>query len=145
MRQVRLLRHFAAHLAEPAAARRVVDAAAAAQPLPFVKKWLQTKQAAVFRLSNRAFQVAFNDGSEVLLSSDTRTLAYTPRGGVARRYGARRRPCPPRLLSRRRRVGGAVARAELGALPPEEDLLRRLRYTRELLAQIVHGGAAPAS
>lgn len=122
-----LLRHFVTHLSPKGAlAARSAAAAGGAPPvfpeggLPFVKKWLVTRHATVFRLSNRAFQVAFNDGTEVLLSSDTQALSFLSKAGVRREF-------------------------ELGALPAEEDLMRRLRYTRELLAQIVGAGAGGGS
>jgi polo-like kinase 1 len=37
----------------------------------FVRKWMKTKQAIIFRLSNKTIQVGFKDHSEVILYNDT--------------------------------------------------------------------------
>ena len=50
--------------------------------LPHVKNWLRTKHAVLFRLSNRTIQVCFQDGSEVLLSSEASACVFTSKGGV---------------------------------------------------------------
>ena len=80
--------------------------------LPHVKNWLRTKHAVLFRLSNRTIQVCFQDGSEVLLSSEASACVFTSKGGV--------RGCH-----------------SLGALPQDPELLRRLRYVKEVLHQLV--------
>ena len=38
----------------------------------FVKQWLKTKHAIMFRLSNKIFQVDFFDHSQILLKTDTK-------------------------------------------------------------------------
>jgi polo-like kinase 1 len=59
-------------------------AAAAGEPhLPHVKNWLRTKHAILFRLSNRTIQVNFQDGSEVLLSSEAAATVFTSKVGSA--------------------------------------------------------------
>lgn len=73
---------------------------------------LRTKHAVLFRLSNRTIQVCFQDGSEVLLSSEASACVFTSKGGV--------RGCH-----------------SLGALPQDPELLRRLRYVKEVLHQLV--------
>ncbi len=45
-------------------------------PLLYVKKWLQTSQGMLFRLSTRVIQVIFRDKSEILLSADASQLTY---------------------------------------------------------------------
>ena len=39
----------------------------------YVRKWMKTKQAIIFRLSNKAIQVGFKDQTEVILYNDTVT------------------------------------------------------------------------
>ena len=80
--------------------------------LPHVKNWLRTKHAVLFRLSNRTIQVCFQDGSEVLLSSEASACVFTSKSGT--------RTCH-----------------SLGALPQDPELLRRLRYVKEVLHQLV--------
>lgn len=46
-------------------------------PTPvFVRKWLQTKHAIIFRLSNRTVQVVFNDKTELTISSEFQTVTF---------------------------------------------------------------------
>lgn len=40
----------------------------------FVKQWLKTKHAIMFRLNNKMFQVDFFDGSRVSLKTDSKRL-----------------------------------------------------------------------
>ena len=80
--------------------------------LPHVKNWLRTKHAVLFRLSNRTIQVCFQDGSEVLLSSEASACVFTSKAGA--------RMCH-----------------SLAALPQDPELLRRLRYVKEVLHQLV--------
>ena len=81
--------------------------------LPHVKNWLRTKHAVLFRLSNRTIQVNFHDGSEVLLSSEAAATVFTSKSGAR----------------------GVHALADL---PADAELLRRLRYVKEVLHQLVH-------
>ncbi|KAL4507292.1 hypothetical protein ABPG72_002085 [Tetrahymena utriculariae] len=45
----------------------------------YVKKWLRTKNAILFRLSNKVVQVIFQDASEIILSSELRAVTYVNR------------------------------------------------------------------
>jgi len=49
--------------------------------MPFLKKWVRTRHAILFRLSNRIVQVVFFDRSEVLLSSEARVVTYVNKQG----------------------------------------------------------------
>jgi len=51
------------------------------QDMPFLKKWVRTKHAILFRISNRTVQVVFYDRSEVLLSSEARVITYVSKQG----------------------------------------------------------------
>eukprot|EP00818_Percolomonas_sp_WS_P007406 CAMPEP_0117435386 /NCGR_PEP_ID=MMETSP0759-20121206/454_1 /TAXON_ID=63605 /ORGANISM="Percolomonas cosmopolitus, Strain WS" /LENGTH=638 /DNA_ID=CAMNT_0005226931 /DNA_START=1 /DNA_END=1917 /DNA_ORIENTATION=+ len=59
--------------------------AEAAQDI-YVKMWVKTSHAYVFRLSNRVVQVAFNDASEIILSSEAKLITYTNRHGDKKTY-----------------------------------------------------------
>ena len=50
--------------------------------MPFLKKWVRTRHAILFRLSNRTVQVLFFDRSEVLLSSEARMVTYVNKQGI---------------------------------------------------------------
>jgi polo-like kinase 1 len=50
--------------------------------MPFLKKWVRTRHAILFRLSNRTVQVLFFDRSEVLLSSEARMVTYVNKQNV---------------------------------------------------------------
>jgi hypothetical protein len=82
--------------------------------LPHVKNWLRTKHAILFRLSNRTIQVNFTDGSEILLSSEAQACVFVN----------------PKT---KRRAAHLLAK-----LPADPELLRRLRYVKEVLHQLVH-------
>jgi serine/threonine protein kinase len=49
--------------------------------MPFLKKWVRTRHAILFRLSNRVVQVVFFDRSEVLLSPEARVVTYVNKSG----------------------------------------------------------------
>jgi polo-like kinase 1 len=42
----------------------------------YVKKWMRTKHAIMFRLSNKIVQVSFQDHTEILLNSESRLVTY---------------------------------------------------------------------
>lgn len=42
----------------------------------YVKKWMRTKHAIMFRLSNKVVQVCFQDHTEIILSSESRVVTY---------------------------------------------------------------------
>jgi serine/threonine protein kinase len=49
--------------------------------LPFLKKWVRTRHALLFRLSNKTVQIVFFDRSEILLSSEARVVTYVAKQG----------------------------------------------------------------
>jgi polo-like kinase 1 len=98
-----------------AAARSSSNSSTSSSPyLPHVKNWLRTKHAILFRLSNRTIQVNFTDGSEILLSSEAQACVFVN----------------PKT---KRRAAHLLAK-----LPADPELLRRLRYVKEVLHQLVH-------
>lgn len=42
----------------------------------YIKKWKRTNDSILFRLSNKLYQVIFNDKSQIILSSETRSIVY---------------------------------------------------------------------
>jgi polo-like kinase 1 len=51
------------------------------ETMPFLKKWVRTRHAILFRLSNRTVQIVFFDRSEVLLSSEAKIVTYVNKLG----------------------------------------------------------------
>ena len=47
----------------------------------YMKQWLKTKHAIMFRLSNKLFQVNFFDNSQILLNTEKKTLLFTSKKG----------------------------------------------------------------
>lgn len=47
----------------------------------YVKKWMRTKHAIMFRLSNKLVQVNFQDHTEILLNSESRLVTYVNKKG----------------------------------------------------------------
>lgn len=46
------------------------------KPFTYVKKWMRTRHAIMFRLSNKIVQVCFQDHTEIILSSESRIVTY---------------------------------------------------------------------
>ncbi|CAN0314155.1 unnamed protein product, partial [Ectocarpus fasciculatus] len=51
------------------------------EPLTFLRKWLRTRNAILFRLSNRTVQVVFADHTEILLSKEARVVTFVDKHG----------------------------------------------------------------
>ena len=52
----------------------------------YVKKWMRTKHAIMFRLSNKIVQVCFQDHTEIILSSESRVVTYCNKKGDRSSY-----------------------------------------------------------
>ena len=115
-KKVTLLKHFKNYLLEHTT-QPDNRAAASASSAIYVKKWLRTRHAFIFRLSNKTIQVHFQDHTEIILSSEARVVTYMDKKGGRSTY-------------------------PLVNIPPQPDLVKRLKYTKEILYQlIVKGGA----
>ena len=113
-KKVTLLKHFKNYLMEhsPPASEKAKPGSEAI----YVKKWLRTRHAFIFRLSNKTIQVHFHDHTEIILSSEARVVTYMDKQGTRSTY-------------------------PLVSIPPQQDLVKRLKYTKEILYQlIVRGG-----
>jgi len=82
--------------------------------LVYVKKWVKTRHAILFRLSSRTVQVTFFDQSEITLSSEARAVMYIDKDGCQTKYSL------------------------LGVLRSgRQDIIKRLRYTKDILHQLI--------
>ena len=107
-KKVKLLSHF----------RRVLKAEEVfgdqVSPFPYVKKWLVTTHAIIFRLSTKIVQVYFQDKSELMLCSDTKYVVYISK------------------------YGEIVSSALINALDSgNKEMSKRLRYTKEIITTML--------
>lgn len=105
-KKVTLLRHFIKHLPNHAIGND-------ASNILYVKKWLGTSHAIVFRLSNKLVQIHFLDNSEILISNSQKVLIYISKKGKVLTY-----PLEEAMDSGNR------------------ELSKRLNYTKEVLAKM---------
>lgn len=79
-KKVTLLKHFRNYLLEQDKREEnnhtVFDRNGGEDVSIFLKKWVRTKHAILFRLSNQTVQVVFYDHTEILLSSEARIVTY---------------------------------------------------------------------
>ncbi|RLN44134.1 hypothetical protein BBJ28_00010608, partial [Nothophytophthora sp. Chile5] len=81
----------------------------------FVKKWVKTRHAVLFQLSNGTVQFNFFDKSKLVLSANARAVTYLDREGDL-----------------------AVFASSVAILTPQRpDLAKRLRYAKDMLQQMV--------
>lgn len=85
-------------------------------PFPFVKKWMITSHAIIFRLSTKIVQVYFQDKSELMLCSDTKYVVYINKHGE--------------ITS-----SNLVNALECG----NKEMSRRLKYTKEMITTLIPG------
>ena len=83
-------------------------------PKVYMKKWIKTKHAMLFRLSNGTVQVLFYDMTEVLISSEGKLITYVD-------------------MDKNRFVHSI---AEI-ANKQHSDISRRLKYAKEILSQLI--------
>jgi polo-like kinase 1 len=84
--------------------------------ITYLKKWVRTRHAVFFRLSNQTVQIVFYDHTEVLLTSDERYVTYVDRD--------------------RNRSTFYMTDELVGC---NTEIERRLKYTKEILQQLVDG------
>ena len=58
-------------------------------PFIFIRKWMRTRHAIMFRLSNKIVQVCFQDKTEILVSSESRVVTYCNKKGKRMTYPLR--------------------------------------------------------
>nr|CCC91708.1 putative protein kinase [Trypanosoma congolense IL3000] len=79
----------------------------------YVKRWLITPQAIIFRLSNKTIQVCFHDRAEVILSSESRVVTYTDP------------------------LGSRVTMSLSSVAARSREIAARLRYTKDILSELI--------
>ncbi len=88
----------------------------------YVKKWMKTKHAIMFRLSNKIVQVNFTDKTEIILSSEQKLVTYINLKGERSEY-----PLATALDSK------------------NAEMAKRLKYTKEILTHMLNGTNVPPS
>lgn len=83
-------------------------------PMVFMKKWIKTKHAMLFRLSNGTVQVLFYDMTEVLISSEGNLITFVDK--------------------EKNRFVHSIAEI---ANKQHGDVSRRLKYAKEILSQLI--------
>jgi hypothetical protein len=127
-KKVTLLQHFRSYLMEQQ--KRAEDAGEAEPlssnfeerqdvstsdvPMVFMKKWIKTKHAMLFRLSNGTVQVLFYDMTEVLISSEGKLITFVDKD-----------------KNRFVHSTAEIANKQQG------DVSRRLKYAKEILSQLI--------
>ena len=88
-KKVILLQHFKAYLLEENKStpiERKESENIDEKHYVYVKKWMKTKHAILFRLSNKIVQVSFLDQTEIILSSETKIVTYMDKKGQLSTY-----------------------------------------------------------
>lgn len=80
----------------------------------YVKKWMRTRHAIMFRLSNKIVQVCFQDHTEIILSSESRVVTYANKKGERSTY-----PLSSALESN------------------NFEMTKRLKYTKDILTHML--------
>ena len=88
----------------------------------YVKKWMKTKHAIMFRLSNKIVQVNFTDKTEIILSSELKKVTYLSLKGERTEY-----PLATALDNQ------------------NAEMAKRLKYTKEILTHMLNGTNVPAN
>ena len=80
----------------------------------YVKKWIKTRHAIIFRLSNKFCQVCFQDKTEIILSSERSIVTYVNKKGERMTYTL-------------------VTALEMG----NYEMTKRINYTKDILTHIL--------
>ncbi|EKF28498.1 protein kinase, putative,polo-like protein kinase, putative [Trypanosoma cruzi marinkellei] len=83
------------------------------EDIVYVKRWLLTPHAMIFRLSNKTIQVCFHDKAEVILSSESRVVTYTDASGHR------------------------ITVPLYSATSHSNEIASRLRYTKDILCELI--------
>ena len=124
-KKVILLQHFKAYLLEEnknTPIERKESENIDEKQYVYVKKWMKTKHAILFRLSNKIVQVSFLDQTEIILSSETKIVTYMDKKRQLSTY-----PLNTALESN------------------NYEMTKRLKYTKQILMHMLtaksHGNA----
>lgn len=104
----------------------VTDKKPLSEDTVYVKKWMRTRHAIMFRLSNKVVQVNFQDHTEIILSSESKVVTYVNKKGERLTYP----------------LSTAMESSNM-------EMAKRLKYTKDILTHMLQanqtnrGGAAP--
>lgn len=79
----------------------------------YVKKWVKLENATLFRLSNKLFQIVFDDGTEILFDIERKQIIYTG-------------------FTREKSVYSLAGVLQSG----NADLITRFKFAKEILSQV---------
>jgi len=86
----------------------------------YIKKWVKTKNATMFRLSNKIVQVNFTDKTELIMNSENKVVTYVNKKGERSNF-----PLTTALEN------------------SSSEMAKRLKYAKELLATMVNTNTQP--
>lgn len=92
-----------------------IPGAATSSSYVYVKRWLRTRHAIIFRLSNKTVQVCFFDNTEIFLASEARLVTFTNHSGERSTFSLKE------IANR-----------------PMPDVAKRLKYTKDILYQLIN-------
>jgi len=125
-KKVTLLQHFWSYLEGNETPKSVMARNAENHPssrkgkeIVYVKKWMRTRHAIMFRLSNKVVQVNFQDHTEIMLSSETKIVTYVNKRGERSTYP----------------LNSAMESANL-------EMVKRLKYTKDILTHMLNANSA---
>jgi polo-like kinase 1 len=126
-KKVTLLQHFWSYLEGNEKPKNIMAQNAASEvkqarkvkDVVYVKKWMRTRHAIMFRLSNKVVQVNFQDHTEIMLSSETKVVTYVNKKGERSTYP----------------LNSAMESANL-------EMVKRLKYTKDILTHMLNANAA---
>lgn len=122
-KKVTLLEHFKSYLSQnkvQSSSQPESDAGRSRPSEPgsvYVKKWMKTNHATMFRLSNKIVQVNFKDRTEILLNSESRQVTYVNKKGERCMM-----PLSQALDSN------------------DAEMTKRLKYTKDILTSMLNNG-----
>jgi len=114
-KKVTLLQHFRGYLEGEAKNIPIDDELTKKGSNVYVKKWMKTRHAVMFRLSNKIVQVNFTDKTEIILSSENKMVTFVNKKGERTNY-----PLATALES------------------SNTEMAKRLKYTKEILTHMLN-------
>lgn len=118
-KKVTLLQHFRSYLEGDIKQETGQEDDQSGESSVYVKKWMRTRHAIMFRLSNKIVQVNFQDHTEIILSSESRMVTYVNKRGERSTY-----PLSTALDS------------------SNAEMSKRLKYTKDILTHMLSSGPA---
>lgn len=114
-KKLTLLQNFKSYLEGESLGKEVLTES----PTNYVKKWLRTKRAILFRFADKTVQVSFQDQTEVILSNKSKVLTY--------------------VNKRKERVTMPINKA---LETSDGEMAKRIKYTRDILNYMMSGKSA---